>query len=251
MRTKAEIVSAAFQGGIELTIEECAQAFGCHVEGDPLSTTNALKNELERTGLSLTGSGDYESKRVVRSGQNYNLDDEIEGHERSRLELKETLFLDVRQHENRPGTPVAELSQEVPIKAALKTICGFLNGKGGVLLIGVSDSKEKRGIERDFGCLGIAGDADLWQRRFTELVKTRFKDGRQIISYLDIELVSTAGITIARVEVTKRDQESFVKEADGKYHYYQRAGSETNEYEIQELPEIIRQRFELAKSQGG
>jgi hypothetical protein len=60
--------------------------------------------------------------------------------EGQKLEFKETLEADIRTGTNTPGL----------IKEALKTIAGFLNADGGTLLIGVSDSGEIKGLDRDF-----------------------------------------------------------------------------------------------------
>ena len=61
------------------------------------------------------------------------------------LEFKSTLRVDL----DKPETPYREVEDRV-----VKEICGFLNTlKGGTLLIGVGDHREKLGLERDYKSL--------------------------------------------------------------------------------------------------
>ena len=63
----------------------------------------------------------------------------ISNGESTRLEFKQTLRWDTALHKRNP-----EL-----LRACVKTVCAFLNGEGGILLIGVANSGEPTGLEDD------------------------------------------------------------------------------------------------------
>lgn len=242
MATKADLLAGAFRGGIETTVPECAAAFGC-LSDDPLLTAEALKVELEASGLQLAGGGEFAAIRVLTGKPAFDISTELSEGEHSRLEFKETLLLNVRQAENQPTTPANQLDQEVTIQTVLKTICGFLNRDGGVLYIGVTATGEVTGIEKDFRCFTGAGDADRWQLRLSALIRERFKDGLGVLNYVDIRLEAIGNVTVCRLNVTARQQESFIRDREGKSHFYVRSGSETNELHIEEIPEFVRLRI--------
>ncbi len=81
--------------------------------------------------------------------------------------------------------------------SALKTICAFLNTKGGTLLIGVHDSGEIIGIEPDYTLLGRKQDRDGFENKLTDLLKTRL---RPIPHNLDIRFVEIDGKTVCRID---------------------------------------------------
>jgi hypothetical protein len=52
----------------------------------------------------------------------------------------------------------------------VKTVCGFLNAEGGVLLIGVDDDGRVLGLERDLATLGAKGDRDGYELFLRQLL---------------------------------------------------------------------------------
>ncbi len=84
------------------------------------------------------------------------------------------------------------------VHSALKTVCAFLNSKGGSLLLGVHDTDGPVGIEPDYTLLGRKQDRDGFENRLTDLIKTRFKP---IPANLDISFVEVDGKTVCRIDV--------------------------------------------------
>ena len=82
------------------------------------------------------------------------------------LEFKETLEADKRTGAKYPDV----------LSSALKTIAAFLNTDGGTLLVGVSDSGEIKGLEKDFR-LCSKHDADGFEQKLRSLLRDRFKPG--------------------------------------------------------------------------
>lgn len=79
------------------------------------------------------------------------------------LEFKATLEADASTGEKHPGV----------LQSALKTIAAFLNTDGGTLLIGVADSGEIKGLDKDFQ-LCKKPDPDHFEQKLRDLLSTRF-----------------------------------------------------------------------------
>ncbi|MDP2897028.1 MAG: N-6 DNA methylase [bacterium] len=83
--------------------------------------------------------------------------------EGAKLEFKETLEADAKTGEKSLGVLVS----------SLKTVAGFLNSEGGILLVGVSDSGEIKGLERDYR-LCQRHNADGLEQKLRSLLQSRF-----------------------------------------------------------------------------
>ena len=120
------------------------------------------------------------------------------------------------------------------IHSALKTICAFLNSKGGTLLLGVHDSGGIIGVEPDYSLLGNKQNRDGFELKLTDLLKTRL---RPIPTGLNVRLVEIAGKTVCRIDVP----------ADPRGHYldnrlYVRLGNSTEELTGRDLEDWLRGR---------
>ncbi len=110
-----------------------------------------------------------------------------EGHA---LEFKETLEYDVDVKVNKNNKDV--------LLSALKTIAGLLNSNGGTLLIGVNDSGEIKGIERDLSTMKH-GDNDRFEQKIRNCMRDRFSP--QPIGKVKISFEKFTEGTICRVDV--------------------------------------------------
>jgi len=140
------------------------------------------------------------------------------------LELKETLEYDVRQ--NRGNRDV--------LKASLKTITGFLNSEGGTLLVGVSDSGEVKGIDRDIRIIS-RGNRDRFEQKIRNALAGRFAPsptGRVNISFEEL----TEG-TVCQIDVESSEEIIHLDD-----EVYVRDGNRTNKLEGRALTDWIRQR---------
>ncbi len=89
----------------------------------------------------------------------------IEIGENHNLEFKKTL---------EAGGTNPEHKKKV-VHSALKTICAFLNSDGGTLILGVSDSGEIIGLEKDFKLCGRNKNPDGFELRLRGMIKERFE----------------------------------------------------------------------------
>lgn len=141
------------------------------------------------------------------------------------IEFKSTLRtnLHTRQHDDKIQL------------AVLKTITGFLNAKGGTLLIGVSDSGEVLGLEAD----GFANE-DKMGLHLVNLMKDRVGD--VFIPYVHYHFEDEEGGRVLAVRCEKGPKAAFVK--DGSIQrFYVRGGASTQELQGGSIHEYCKQRF--------
>ena len=119
--------------------------------------------------------------------------------------------------------------------AALKTIAGFLNAKGGVLLIGVSDNGEVLGIGAD----GFANE-DKMGLHLVNLIKDRIGD--VFLPYVHAHFDDQDGQRIFAVRCEKGPKAAFVKDG-GLQRFFVRGGNATVELTGASVTDYVKQRF--------
>lgn len=130
-----------------------------------------------------------------------------------------------------------------------KTVAGFLNTHGGILLVGVSPSRSVLGIEPDFAHLGNSADGDAWQLAFKELVIKRL--GEAVWSGMRTSLITHGEKTVAIVSCPRRSVETWhhggvvdrFGGVDDDEHFYARIASATHELKGPELVRWIREHW--------
>lgn len=141
------------------------------------------------------------------------------------IEFKSTLRtnLHTRQHDDKIQL------------AVLKTIAGFLNAKGGTLLIGVSDSGEGLGLEAD----GFANE-DKMGLHLVNLMKDRV--GEVFMPYVHYHFEDEEGGRVLAIRCDKGPKAAFVKDGSMQ-RFYVRGGASTQELQGSSIPEYCKQRF--------
>lgn len=117
--------------------------------------------------------------------------------------------------------------------AVFKTIGGFLNTDGGVLLVGVHDSGEIKGIEGELEKFH-QGSTDKFLLHFKNKLKSRI--GEQFYPFIDHEIVQVDGKSVFRVKCKSSDKEMFL---DGK-DFYVRTNPSTDKLEGIKLLEYVK-----------
>lgn len=145
--------------------------------------------------------------------------------EGSGLEFKSTLQWDVVE-----GRQNKALREEV-----LKTLVAFMNTEGGTLLIGVEDSGQIFGLERDLQPLGGSHD------RFLQLVNTLVADriGPQYALNIASKMDTVDGKTICMVNVSKSSEPAFLSRKGHDSEFYMRAGNTTRRLDAEKTVEYI------------
>ena len=136
------------------------------------------------------------------------------------LELKASIRWDYRN-----GCVHREL--ELPI---VRSIAGFLNGGGGTLLIGVSDSGEVLGIEPDLATLrGRSHDA--FERLILDLVAQKL--GTASCAFVHVLFQQVGARDVCRVTVEPAPSPVFLRDGHGS-HLLVRTGNATRELDAEE-----------------
>ena len=119
--------------------------------------------------------------------------------------------------------------------SVLKTIAGFLNARGGTLLIGVADDGEVLGIAAD----GFPSE-DKMGLHLVNLLRDRI--GEVFLPYVHLHFEEQDDQRVLSVKCEKGPKAAFVK--DGKeYRFYVRGGNATLELSGPSIQDYVATRF--------
>lgn len=153
------------------------------------------------------------------------LDDLIRGGEGLHVELKSTLRVNLHSGEKDPKMELA----------CLKTIAGFLNTRGGTLIIGVSDDGETLGIEAD-----AFGSEDKMHLHLVNLLRDRI--GAKHSMYIHTRFEDRDDLRVLMVDCSPANSAVFVKDGSTE-RFYVRTGAATTELSPSQTQDYIAQRF--------
>ena len=131
--------------------------------------------------------------------------------------------------------------------AIAKSIAGFLNDKGGDLLIGVADSGDLVGLADDYRSLK-RGDRDGFQQFIMGLVKTRL--GGDVCPLVHVAFREVEGREVCWVTVESADRPIYYQ--DGRTaRYFLRTGNGTRELDVHEAVEHVARRWAGRRAAAG
>ena len=149
----------------------------------------------------------------------------LQGESKS-LEFKQTFELCLRQ----------KTKQKYVEDSCLKTIVGFLNSDGGILLIGVEDSGMIPGIDEERSMFHKDSN-DKYLLYLKDKIKNRI--GTPFFRYIDTTTVDVDGKTVIEVVCKPSDEEVFLDEKE----FYIRTSPSTDKLEGKELSSYLKKRF--------
>lgn len=141
------------------------------------------------------------------------------------LEFKQTFTMDIKT-----GTKEERIET-----SAIKTIAGFLNSKGGKLLIGISDEGQITGLDLEIS--KFFKSTDKFMLHFKNKIKTRI--GEDNYPFLDVNLISIGNSKILEVTCKQSIDPVFVDGND----FYVRTNPATDKLEGPKLINYIKNRF--------
>ena len=154
--------------------------------------------------------------------------------EHETLEFKETMRWDVVL-----GQDNRKLEDVV-----VKTIAAFANRLGGTLLIGVADSGEVKGLDRDFSCLG--GNRDKFELHLTNVFTKHFGQAFRAAK-IRVTFPEHDGLCVCRIDMDRSSRPVFVAVADRggnvAERFYVRSGNSSQELSISQSATYIREHF--------
>ena len=127
---------------------------------------------------------------------------------------------------------------------AMKTIAAFSNSDGGTLLIGVDDSGEIFGLEKDY--LALGGNADKFELHIRNLLNKHL--GKVSASKINITFPVVGDIEICSIDVVKSDKPIYLdlynEEKNAKEEkFYVRSGNSSQELAMSEANDYIKSHF--------
>lgn len=149
----------------------------------------------------------------------------IQKGESAKLEFKSSLRWDYR-------------SKQVNKKleyAVMKTLCAFMNSDSGILLIGVNDEGEIKGIDEDLKHLHKA-DPDGFAQQIYNLASTYL--GSDCGKYIDVDIENVEDKNVAVVRVSSSDHPIFIKSGEQK-EFYIRTGNTSRLLNSEEVYKYI------------
>lgn len=149
--------------------------------------------------------------------------------EGNNIEFKQTLRWDIKQK---------KINKDLE-KVILKSIAGFLNTKGGTLLIGVGDKKKIYGLEKDYATLPKKND-DGFENHLIQLIKSSI--GINNMKFISIDFVDIEEKEICYIKIKPSDNPVFVKNGEHE-DFYVRSGNTTNALGIKDAVNYIADRY--------
>jgi hypothetical protein len=172
---------------------------------------------------------EMESFREKKKTEEVNYEEIIKGGEDDYVEFKSSIRWDYKQGG-------ANKSIEYVIA---KAISAFMNVKGGRLFVGVSDSGEIIGIEKDY-TLVHHKNKDGFLLQLTQIINRYL--GKEFHQYMNIKVIPIKGKEVCVVEIANSKIPVFLKN-EGKEEFYIRASATSQPMSIREANEYIRTHF--------
>jgi Putative DNA-binding domain len=125
-----------------------------------------------------------------------------------------------------------------------KTVAGFMNGKGGTLLIGVGPKGEILGIENDYSTFHQDANRDGFEQKVTNLLAHRL--GKELVPLISVSFVTVDGKDVCWVRVEPSPKPVYVEE-ENSVKFYARLGNTTQPMNPKEMTQYISIRWEHAQ----
>lgn len=159
----------------------------------------------------------------------YSLEELISFGESSQLEYKSTLRYDLK---------LKELNRDLE-EAVIKNIAAFLNTTGGVLLIGVDDKGNIRGLEDDYQSLPKQ-NSDGLENHLNQLIKKYL--GSEILQFIDITFENHKKHDVCRINITSAPDPVYTRFKETE-HFFIRTGNSVTSLEVSEAVKYFNNNF--------
>ncbi|HYQ58976.1 MAG TPA: ATP-binding protein [Draconibacterium sp.] len=210
----------------EVLSESFSHSFSLHMM--PMSVAYSILGVLVGVTFGLYYKTHKNNENILRAkGQllNQNINTLITNGETEFVEFKSSLRYDYRQVKTDKNLE----------HIILKSIAGFLNGKGGTLIIGVDDYGEILGLENDFWTLKKK-NRDGFQQRIIMLVSNEF--GKDICPRLHIEFHIIERLEICSILIEPSSRPVYFNQGN-RTIFYLRTGNVTNQLTTSETVKYL------------
>ncbi len=162
--------------------------------------------------------------------------------------LKEEIFKTIKKGENekmefkstfRTNLHTNEIDRKIEY-SVLKTLVAFMNSKGGTLLIGINDSGEIIGIEKD-----KFESKDNYALHLTNILKTKI--GKKFFNLMNFRFNEIDNKTILTIDCEKSNTPVFIRSPTNEEEFYIRIGPSSIQIKGSELIDYIEKNFKKNK----
>jgi hypothetical protein len=150
--------------------------------------------------------------------------------ESERLEFKETARL---------NTHTGVVDREIE-NAVVRTVAGFMNSVGGVLVVGVNDAGIVVGLERDLETLGRRQNLDGYEQALRTLLGVNLAKDR--CASVTVTFPEVDGTQVCVLQVPRSPQPVFAGEGPSQT-FYVRSGNTTETLGIEQAHNYMRDHF--------
>lgn len=152
--------------------------------------------------------------------------------ESDRLELKSSARVNMR-------TGARDEAMETVVA---KTVCAFLNSRGGTLLLGVNDEGRLIGLEPDYATLRTP-DADRFELFVRDLWRNRLGTNAAALPRLDFASATDGAGEVCRVTVPPSLEPVYMRSKGGGPELWVRVGNSTRRLEVDDAVSYVSQRW--------
>jgi len=191
---------------------------------------NLLKMGIQMNPIDLQTASEFDqvSSKIYTLTVVNKLKELILSGESRTAEYKETFSLNL--HTKKKDSSVE--------KSSLKNIAGFLNSSGGKLLIGVSDSQEITGIDKEVKEV-FNGSLDKYLLHFKNNIDAHI--GLEFSDYIDYDIMPIDGLNLLVVSCLKSPVPCFIDKKD----FYVRTNPSADKLEGQKLMQYLQNHFKV------
>ena len=157
---------------------------------------------------------------------NLNIDKLLSQDEHEELEFKSSFRFDLR----------SEQANKDLEKTAMKTVAGFLNSKGGNLVIGVGDGRKPIGLNHDYQTLNRP-TSDGFENHFTQVFNAMI--GPEFRHLVKLRFPAVGDRELCVVSVAPSTRPIYLK-LDDNEHFYVRTGNITTPLKMSEVESYAR-----------
>lgn len=158
------------------------------------------------------------------------ISDYVAAGESETVEFKRSLRWDVRQNQVNKALE----------KTVARTVGGFMNSRGGTLVVGVSDEGNILGLECDFSTLGSRQNRDGWEQAFRNVLNTYLS--KEIAALVEVSFAEVDGKTVAVARADPARRPVYLTD-NGVAEFYIRSGNTTQQLDVKQANEYVRGRF--------
>lgn len=227
-------------GSTAIVVSIVGSSLGIFVAGliNPGVALYSLLTVTLAAAFALLGLAGYSAlaarwQRPVRG----TIDEQLRAGETDRVEFKSTARINLHT-----GQKDVRMEQVVA-----KTVCGFLNGDGGTLLIGVDDSGTPLGLDADLAVMKFP-DVDRYQLWLRDLLSSTL--GRSAAGTVDVEFSAVPepdGPLVCRVTCPAAPRPTYLRATKtAEPAFWVRIGNSTRQLDLAEATDYVMHRWPLA-----